>query len=443
MRRKPLLSGWPALETDMTFLKSMLSGTIVAASLGSAVMAADDTIKVGVLHSLSGTMAISETTLKDTMLMLVEQQNAKGGVLGKQLEAVVVDPASDWPLFAEKARELLTVHNVDVIFGNWTSVSRKSVLPVIEELNGLLFYPVQYEGEESSKNVFYTGAAPNQQAIPATDYFLDELGIEKFALLGTDYVYPRTTNNILESYLKGKGIASEDIFVNYTPFGHSDWSKIVADVVALGADGKKVGVISTINGDANIGFYKELAAAGISADDIPVVAFSVGEEELSGLDTSNLVGHLAAWNYFMSADTPENAEFIKTWHAFIGDDKRVTNDPMEAHYIGFNMWVAAVEAAGTTDVDAVRAEMYGQEFPNLTGGTAVMGVNHHLSKPVLIGEIQADGQFDIISETDPVPGDAWTDFLPESAVLESDWKDLGCGMYNTETKTCVQILSNY
>ncbi|MBM1813879.1 urea ABC transporter substrate-binding protein [Pseudosulfitobacter pseudonitzschiae] len=427
----------------MTFLKSMLSGTIVAASLGSAVMAADDTIKVGVLHSLSGTMAISETTLKDTMLMLVEQQNAKGGLLGKQLEAVVVDPASDWPLFAEKARELLTVHNVDVIFGNWTSVSRKSVLPVIEELNGLLFYPVQYEGEESSKNVFYTGAAPNQQAIPATDYFLDELGIEKFALLGTDYVYPRTTNNILESYLKGKGIASEDIFVNYTPFGHSDWSKIVADVVALGADGKKVGVISTINGDANIGFYKELAAAGISADDIPVVAFSVGEEELSGLDTSNLVGHLAAWNYFMSADTPENAEFIKTWHSFIGDEKRVTNDPMEAHYIGFNMWVAAVEAAGTTDVDAVRAEMYGQEFPNLTGGTAVMGVNHHLSKPVLIGEIQADGQFDIISETEPVPGDAWTDFLPESAVLESDWKDLGCGMYNTETKTCVQILSNY
>ncbi|WP_408981397.1 urea ABC transporter substrate-binding protein [Pseudosulfitobacter pseudonitzschiae] len=421
----------------------MLSGTIVAASLGSAVMAADDTIKVGVLHSLSGTMAISETTLKDTMLMLVEQQNAKGGLLGKQLEAVVVDPASDWPLFAEKARELLTVHNVDVIFGNWTSVSRKSVLPVIEELNGLLFYPVQYEGEESSKNVFYTGAAPNQQAIPATDYFLDELGIEKFALLGTDYVYPRTTNNILESYLKGKGIASEDIFVNYTPFGHSDWSKIVADVVALGADGKKVGVISTINGDANIGFYKELAAAGISADDIPVVAFSVGEEELSGLDTSNLVGHLAAWNYFMSADTPENAEFIKTWHSFIGDEKRVTNDPMEAHYIGFNMWVAAVEAAGTTDVDAVRAEMYGQEFPNLTGGTAVMGVNHHLSKPVLIGEIQADGQFDIISETEPVPGDAWTDFLPESAVLESDWKDLGCGMYNTETKTCVQILSNY
>ena len=322
-------------------------------------------------------------------------------------------------------------------------MSRKSVLPVIEELNGLLFYPVQYEGEESSKNVFYTGAAPNQQAIPAVDYFLEELGVEKFALLGTDYVYPRTTNNILKSYLMSKGIAEEDIFVNYTPFGHSDWATIVGDVVALGQDGKQVGVVSTINGDANIGFYKELAAADVSADDIPVVAFSVGEEELSGLDTSNLVGHLAAWNYFMSADTPANAEFIEQWKTSIGDDKRVTNDPMEAHYIGFNMWVNAVEQAGTTDVDAVRSAMYGQTFPNLTGGTAEMLVNHHLSKPVLIGEITADGQFDIISQTDPVPGDAWTDFLPESAVLTSDWKDLECGMYNTETETCVQLTSNY
>ncbi|MEY8803246.1 urea ABC transporter substrate-binding protein [Leisingera sp. XS_AS12] len=426
----------------MTSLKSTLAGSVVFAAMATAALAEDDTIKVGVLHSLSGTMAISETTLKDTMLMLIDQQNAKGGLLGKQLEAVVVDPASDWPLFAEKARELLTVHEVDVIFGNWTSVSRKSVLPVIEELNGLLFYPVQYEGEESSKNVFYTGAAPNQQAIPATDYFLEELGVEKFALLGTDYVYPRTTNNILESYLKQKGVADSDIFVNYTPFGHSDWSKIVADVVALGADGKKVGVISTINGDANIGFYKELAAAGVSADDIPVVAFSVGEEELSGLDTANLVGHLAAWNYFQSADTEANAEFVKTWKATMGED-RVTNDPMEAHYIGFNMWVNAATEAGTTEVDAVRAAMYGQEYPNLTGGTAVMLPNHHLAKPVLIGEIQADGQFDIISETDVVPGDAWTDYLPESAVLKSDWKDLGCGMYNTETETCVQTLSNY
>ena len=425
----------------MNILKTTLAGAAVAASAALPLSAAE-TIKIGILHSLSGTMAISETTLKDTMLMLIDEQNAKGGVLGKQLEAVVVDPASDWPLFAEKARELLTVQDVDVMFGCWTSVSRKSVLPVIEELNGLLFYPVQYEGEESSKNVFYTGAAPNQQAIPATDYFLEELGVEKFALLGTDYVYPRTTNNILESYLQGKGVAADDIFVNYTPFGHSDWSKIVADVVALGADGKKVGVISTINGDANIGFYKELAAAGISADDIPVVAFSVGEEELSGLDTTNLVGHLAAWNYFQSAESDLNDEFIAAWKARMGDD-RVTNDPMEAHVIGFNMWVKAVEAAGTADVDAVREKMYGLEVPNLTGGTAVMLPNHHLTKPVLIGEIQDDGQFDIISQTAEVPGDAWTDFLPESAVLKSDWKGLGCGMYNTETSSCVQTGSNY
>ncbi len=422
--------------------RGYLIGTALGLSLASAALAQEDTIKIGVLHSLSGTMAISETTLKDTVLMLVDQQNAKGGLLGKKLEAVVVDPASDWPLFAEKARELLTVNDVDVIFGCWTSVSRKSVLPVIEELNGLLFYPVQYEGEESSKNVFYTGAAPNQQAIPAVDYFLEELGVEKFALLGTDYVYPRTTNNILESYLQQKGIAKGDIFVNYTPFGHSDWSKIVADVKALGADGKKVGVISTINGDANIGFYKELAAAGISADDIPVVAFSVGEEELSGLDTSNLVGHLAAWNYFQSAESPENEAFITDWKARMGE-KRVTNDPMEATYIGFNMWVNAVTEAGTTDVDPVADAMIGQKFPNLTGSEAEMLPNHHLTKPVLIGEIMDDGQFDIVSQTEPVPGDAWTDFLPESAVLESDWKTLDCGMYNTETKTCVQIKSNY
>ncbi|PKQ10586.1 MAG: urea ABC transporter substrate-binding protein [Alphaproteobacteria bacterium HGW-Alphaproteobacteria-1] len=424
--------------------KNLLAGLATSTALFAApALAQDCPIKVGVLHSLSGTMAISETTLKDTVLMLVDQQNAKGGLLGCQIEAKVVDPASDWPLFAEKARELLTVSNVDVIFGSWTSVSRKSALPVLEELNGLMFYPVQYEGEESSKNVFYTGAAPNQQAIPAVDYFLEELGVESFALLGTDYVYPRTTNNILDSYLKSKGIAAEDIFVNYTPFGHSDWATIVGDVVALGAGGKKVGVISTINGDANIGFYKELAAAGVSADDIPVVAFSVGEEELSGLDTTELVGHLAAWNYFMSADTPENAAFIEAWHAFIGDTARVTNDPMEAHYIGFNMWVNAVTEAGTTDVDAVRAAMWGQEFPNLTGGMSVMNANHHLSKPVLIGEIRADGQFDIISQTEEVPGDAWTDFLPESAVLKSDWKELNCGMFNTETGTCIQVTSNY
>ena len=429
-------------KRGITMSRKLLGATTAMVLLGTLPALADCPVKVGVLHSLSGTMAISETTLKDTMEMLVDQQNAKGGLLGCDIEAVVVDPASDWPLFAEKARELLTVQEVDVIFGSWTSVSRKSALPVLEELNGLMFYPVQYEGEESSKNVFYTGSAPNQQAIPATDYFLEELGVEKFALLGTDYVYPRTTNNILAAYLQDKGIAAEDIFVNYTPFGHSDWSKIVADVVALGADGKKVGVISTINGDANVGFYKELAAAGISADDIPVVAFSVGEEELAGLDTSNLVGHLAAWNYFQSAESEMNDEWVAAWKARMGEE-RVTNDPMEAHFIGFNMWVNAATAAGTTDVDAVREAMYGQEFPNLTGGTAVMLPNHHLAKPVLIGEIQADGQFDIISQTEEVPGDAWTDFLPESAVLTSDWKELGCGMYNTATSSCVQIKSNY
>ena len=399
-------------------------------------------IKIGILHSLSGTMAISETTLKDTMLMLIEQQNKKGGILGRKIEPVVVDPASNWPLFAEKARELLTVQKVDVLFGCWTSVSRKSALPVLEELNGLLFYPVQYEGEESSKNVFYTGASPNQQAIPATDYYLEELDVKKFALLGTDYVYPRTTNKILKQYLIDKGIPESDIFVNYTPFGHSDWSKIVSDVVSLGADGKKVGVISTINGDANIGFYKELAAAGVKADDIPVVAFSVGEEELSGLDTTNLVGHLAAWNYFQSAESDLNSSFIKDWKATMGN-KRVTNDPMEAHVIGFNMYVKAVEKAGTTDVDAVRKAMYGIKVPNLTGGTAEMLPNHHLSKPVLIGEILENGQFDIISQTKEVPGDAWTDHLPESAVLKSDWKSIGCGMYNTKTNTCIQLKSNY
>jgi len=421
-------------------MKKLLLSTALAALMTTGAHAE---IRVGILHSLSGTMAISETTLRDVMLMLIEEQNARGGLLGEQIVPVVVDPASDWPLFAERARELLTVHDVDVIFGCWTSVSRKSVLPVIEELNGLMFYPVQYEGEESSRNVFYTGAAPNQQAIPAVDYFLNELGVTRFALLGTDYVYPRTTNRILEAYLLDHGIPQENIFVNYTPFGHSDWSSIVSDVVALGESGDQVGVISTINGDANVGFYNELAAQGVTADAIPVVAFSVGEEELAGLDTAPLVGHLAAWNYFESADTPENEAFIEAWHAFTGDPDRVTNDPMEAHYIGFNMWVNAVTQAGTTDVDAVRAAMYGQEVPNLTGGTATMLPNHHLTKPVLIGEIRADGQFDIISQTEPVAGDAWTDFLPESAVLESDWPGLGCGMYNTETQTCVQIQSNY
>ena len=417
-----------------------VSKVLAVATLAAGISMANaaDTIKVGVLHSLSGTMAISETTLKDTVLMMIEEQNKKGGLLGKQLEPVVVDPASNWPLFAEKTRELLSKEDVDVIFGCWTSVSRKSVLPVIEELNGLMFYPVQYEGEESSKNVFYTGAAPNQQAIPAVDYLLEEVGAKRFVLAGTDYVYPRTTNKILVSYLKSKGIADKDIMVNYTPFGHSDWQTIVSDVKKFGSAGKKTAVVSTVNGDANVPFYKELANQGISSEDIPVVAFSVGEEELSGFDTKPLVGHLAAWNYFMSAESDENEKFIDQWHAYTKDEDRVTNDPMEATYIGFKMWAEAVNKAGSEDVDKVRAAMYGIEVPNLAGGTAVMNTNHHLSKPVLIGEIQEDGQFDIVWKTDgEVKGDAWTDFLPESKVLISDWTaPVSCGNYNTLTKTC-------
>jgi urea transport system substrate-binding protein len=396
-----------------------------------------DPIKVGVLHSLSGTMAISETTLKDTVLMMVDEQNAKGGLLGRPVEAVVVDPASDWPLFAERARELLESEEVDVVFGCWTSVSRKSVLPVFEENNGLLFYPVQYEGEESSKNVIYTGAAPNQQAIPAIDYLMNEVGIERWVLEGTDYVYPRTTNRILEAYLKQKGVAEDDISINYTPFGHSDWQTRVSAIRRFGSAGKPTAVVSTINGDANVPFYLELANQEVSADDIPVVAFSVGEEELSGLDTTPLVGHLAAWNYFQSVDSPPNADFIDQWKAFVGDADRTTNDPMEAHYIGFNLWAQAVEQAGTTDVDAVLAALPGTETPNLTGGMARVLPNHHITKPVYIGEVQANGQFDVVWQTDgTVPGDAWSDYLPVSQVTEADWVELNCGNYNTETQVC-------
>jgi urea transport system substrate-binding protein len=404
----------------------------------TAALAADDTIKVGILHSLSGTMAISETTLKDAMLLLIDEQNAKGGILGKKIEAVVVDPASEWPMFAEKALALLTQDKVAVVFGCWTSVSRKSVLPVFEENNGLLFYPVQYEGQESSKNVIYTGAAPNQQAIPAVDYLLNDLGVKRFYLAGTDYVFPRTANKIVEAYLLKKGVAPEDIVVNYTPFSHSDWQSIVSAIKSFGSTGRKTAVISTINGDANVPFYKELANQSISAENIPVMAFSVGEEELSGIDTAPLVGHLAAWNYFQSVENPVNEDFIKKWKAFIKDDKRVTNDPMEAHYIGFNLWVKAVEKAGTTDVDAVLKAIVGLSVPNLTGGTAELLPNHHLTKPVMIGEIQADGQFQVVWETEKeVPGDAWSDYLPESESLIADWTEpINCGNYNEKTKTC-------
>jgi urea transport system substrate-binding protein len=416
--------------------KLAVLGTAIAMTVAAGAQAAD-TIKVGVLHSLSGTMAISETTLKDTVLMLIDEQNAKGGLLGKKLEAVVVDPASNWPLFAEKAEQLLVKDKVSVVFGCWTSVSRKSVLPVFEKNNGLLFYPVQYEGEESSKNVFYTGAAPNQQAIPAVDYLMKDIGVKRWVLAGTDYVYPRTTNKILEAYLLSKGVAPADIMINYTPFGHSDWQSIVADIKKFGSAGKKTGVVSTINGDANVPFYKELGNQKISAEDIPVVAFSVGEEELSGLDTKPLVGHLAAWNYFMSEKSLANTAWIKKWHAFTKKPDRTFNDPMEAHVIGFQMWVKAVEKAKTTDVNKVTDAMIGIEVPNLTGGVAKMLPNHHLTKPVLIGEVRADGQFDTVWKTAGlVPGDAWSDFLPGSKDIEADWVTLKCGNYNTKTKQC-------
>jgi urea transport system substrate-binding protein len=403
---------------------------LVVCFLLSGITQAADTIKVGVLHSLSGTMAISETSLKDITLMTIDEINAQGGLLGKKLKAVVVDPASNWPLFAEKARELIEKHKVAVTFGCWTSVSRKSVLPVFEELDALLFYPVQYEGEECSKNVFYTGAAPNQQAIPAVEYLMSEDGggAKRFALLGTDYVYPRTTNKILRAFLHSKGVKDADIMESYTPFGHTDYQTIVADVKKFAAT-KPTAVISTINGDSNVPFYKELANQGIKAENIPVIAFSVGEEELRGIDTAPLVGHLAAWNYFMSIDTPENKAFINKWNAYVkknnlpGGNKRVTNDPMEAHYIGIHMWAQAVRQAGSTDIAAVRQAMGYQTFKSPSGYTIKMDAkNHHLHKPVVIGEITENGQFDIVWQTDgPIRAQAWSPHIPDSAKKVADW----------------------
>jgi urea transport system substrate-binding protein len=410
----------------------MLAGLMLTLALlpPDPARAANGTIKVGILHSLSGTMAISETSLKDVALMTIEEINANGGVLGKKLEPVVVDPASNWPLFAEKARELIQKHKVAAVFGCWTSVSRKSVLPVFEELNGLLFYPVQYEGEESSRNVFYTGAAPNQQAIPAVEYLMSEEGggAKRFVLLGTDYVYPRTTNKILRAFLHSKDIGDGDIMEEYTPFGHSDYQTIIANIKKF-AEAKPTAVISTINGDSNVPFYKELANQGLKAEDVPVVAFSVGEEELRGIDTKPLVGHLAAWNYFMSLDTPENQAFIKKWKAYVkkhklaGGDKRVTNDPMEATYIGIQMWRQAAEQAGTTEVDAVRQAMTDQRFKAPSGFEIKMdGKNHHLHKPVFIGEVREDGQFNVVWKTDgPIRAQAWSPFIPDSAKKVADW----------------------
>ncbi|TDF66456.1 urea ABC transporter substrate-binding protein [Cupriavidus sp. L7L] len=399
-----------------------LSAIAAAAMIGTSPLAmaqSKEPIKVGILHSLSGTMAISETSLKDVALMTIDEINKSGGVLGRKLEPVVVDPASNWPLFAEKARQLVSKDKVAVTFGCWTSVSRKSVLPVYEELNSLLFYPVQYEGEEMSKNVFYTGAAPNQQAIPAVEYLMSKEGggAKRFFLLGTDYVYPRTTNKILRAFLKSKGVADKDIEEVYTPFGHSDYQTIVANIKKF-AQGGKTAVISTINGDSNVPFYKELGNAGLKAKDVPVVAFSVGEEELRGIDTKPLVGHLAAWNYFMSVKNAQNDAFKKQWAAWVkannlpGGDKRVTNDPMEATYVGIHMWAQAVKKAGTTDTDKVRAAMYGQTFKAPDGFTLTMGENHHLYKPVMIGEVKGDGQFSVVWKTPKaVRAQPWSPFI--------------------------------
>jgi urea transport system substrate-binding protein len=404
--------------TRRIFLSAAGAALGGALALGAtAAFAADDTIKIGILHSLSGTMAISETTLKDVMLMLIDEQNKKGGVLGKKLEAVVVDPASNWPLFAEKAKELIEKDKVSVVF-----------------------YPVQYEGEESERNVFYTGAAPNQQAIPAVDYLMSEDGgsVKRWVLEGTDYVYPRTTNKILAAYLKLKGVPDEDIMINYTPFGFSDWQTEVSKIKAFGSAGKKTAVVSTINGDANVPFYKELGNQGIKATDIPVVAFSVGEEELAGLDTKPLVGHLAAWNYFESIDTPANKDFIAKWHEFTKKANRTTNDPMEAHYIGFNMWVKGVEKAQSFEPDKVIPAMIGVSVPNLTGGLSTMMPNHHITKPVYIGEIQADGQLNTVWQTPgTVVAQEWSPYLEGSRDLIADWRlPMSCGNFNVKTGKC-------
>ena len=404
------------------FLKvAAATGSAVTLSGPSILFAQDKSpIKVGILHSLSGTMAISETALKNTAVMTLEAFNAKGGILGRKLEPVIVDPASNWPLFAEKARQLITQDKVSAVFGCWTSVSRKSVLPVFEELNNLLFYPVQYEGEELSKNVFYTGAAPNQQAIPAVEYLMSKQGggAKRWFLLGTDYVYPRTTNKILRAFLKSKGVSEKDIEEVYTPFGHSDYQTIVANIKKFSADGKTA-VVSTVNGDSNVPFYKELGNAGLKATDVPVVAFSVGEEELRGVDTKPLVGHLAAWNYFMSVKAPENAAFVKMYKEWATKNKIpnadtvVTNDPMEATYVGLNMWKQAVEKAKSVDVDKVRVAMAGQTFKAPCGMELMMDkTNHHLHKPVMIGEIQANGQFSVVYKTKgPIRAQPWSPFI--------------------------------
>jgi urea transport system substrate-binding protein len=411
------------MKTLLRSWRHVLAASLIVFGITAERAHAGDTIKIGVLHSLSGTMAISESILKDLMLMQVAELNSHGGLLGKKVEAVVVDPASNWPLFAEKARELLTKDKVAAVFGCWTSVSRKSVLPVFEELNGLLFYPLEYEGEESSYDIFYGSSVPDNKAIPAVEYLMSKDGgeVTRFVLEGTDYVYPRTSNKIIRAFLKSKGVADADILENYTPFGFADWQTEVAAIKKFGSAGKKTAVISTINGDANVPFYKELGNQGVKASDIPVIAFSVGEEELAGVDTRPLVGHLAAWSYFQSVDTPENREFIAKWRDYTKNPKRVTNDPMESAYILFHMWVQAVEQAGTTDVDAVRQAMIGRKVKSPSGYEVEMLSNHHMAKPLMVGEVQANGQFSVVYQTKALPPKAWSPYVEANKGKVADW----------------------
>ena len=390
----------------------------------SAVHAAADTIKVGILHSQSGTMAISESVLKDTVLMLIADQNRRGGLLGRKLEPVIVDPASDWDTFTDKALELLAKDKVAVVFGCWTSASRKAVIPVFERLNGLLFYPVQHEGEESSRNVFYTGAAPSQQAIPAVRYLMSKEGGEtrRWVLLGTDNVYPRMTNRILSAYLAAEGVHADEIKTIYAPLGHSDWREIVQTIKAFGSLGKKTAVISTVSGDANGHLYNELAAQQIDAGKIPVMALSVSERELQSAETGRLTGHMAARNYFQSVVSAENDAFIKMWADFNEQRDKTTNDPMEATFIGFRMWAQAVTQAGTADVNAVRQAMYGQRIKAPSGFEVIMNTNHHLSKPAMIGRLNPMGTFDVVWRSiNPIKASVWSRYIPESARLTADW----------------------
>ena len=432
------------------FLKASALGLVGAGMAGQmafpaiARAQAKGPITVGVLHSLSGTMAISEAPIKEVVLMALAEINKAGGVMGRKVEAVVEDPASNWDLFAEKSKKLLLQDKVATVFGCWTSVSRKSVLPVFEQNNGLLFYPVQYEGEECSKNVIYTGATINQQATPGVDYLMSPEGggKRKFYLLGSDYVYPRTTNKILRLYLtKVKEIPEANIAEEYTPFHHQDYQTIIGKIKSFGAAGDAA-VINTINGDSNVPFFKELANQGLTAERVPVISYSFAEVELQTLDVKPLVGHLASWNYFMSLKTPENLKWVKAYKAWcaghnIPEKQCVTDDPMMHAYIHVCLWAKAVEKAKSTEVDKVLKALEGLEVPSPVGKYKVDPKNHHTWKPVYIGKIRADGQFDVVWKTPGlVPGDAWSDFLPGSKDLEADWVKLKCGNYNKVTKKC-------